>query len=186
MKATEELKKEHEAITLMVGILEEMSARLEAGETVDPEHLDGAVEFIQVFADKCHHAKEEDLLFPAMEKAGIQRERGPIGVMLYEHGEGRKFVQGMKAAVERYKSGDADAAAAIAENARKYAELLTQHIHKEDNILYSIADSTLSAEDGDRLAEAFEKVELEVIGAGRHEQFHQLLGRLAAEYPKED
>ncbi len=186
MKATEELKREHEAIKLMLGILDEMSARLEAGESLNPEHLDGVVEFIQVFADKCHHAKEEDILFPAMERAGIQRERGPIGVMLYEHGEGRKFVQGMKAAVEGYKSGDAAAAGAIADNARKYTELLTDHIHKEDNILYPMADSTLSPEDGERLAEAFEKVELEVIGLGRHEQFHRFLGRMVAEYPKED
>lgn len=186
MKATEELKKEHEAIKLMLGILDEMSARLEAGESLNPEHLDGVVEFIQVFADKCHHAKEEDILFPAMERAGIQRERGPIGVMLYEHGEGRKFVQGMKAAVERYKSGDEAAAGAIAANARKYTELLMDHIHKEDNILYPMADNRLSPEDGERLAEAFEKVELEVIGPGRHEQFHQFLGRMAAEYPKED
>ena len=183
MRATEVLKQEHEGIKLMLRILEEMSARLEAGERLDPKHLDGAVEFIQVFADNCHHAKEEDFLFPAMEKAGIQRDRGPIGVMLYEHGEGRKFVQAMKAAVEKYNSGDDSAAADIVSSARKYAELLAQHIHKEDNILYPIADCTLSAEEGERLAEAFERIELEVIGAGRHEQFHEFLGRMAKEYP---
>jgi hemerythrin-like domain-containing protein len=186
MKATEELKKEHEGIKLMLGILDEMSARLEAGEALDPEHLDGVVEFIQVFADQCHHAKEEGLLFPAMEKAGIQRDRGPIGVMLYEHGEGRKFVQAMKMAVERYRGGDEAAGAAIVDSARKYTGLLMPHIHKEDNILYPIADSTLSPEEGDRLAEAFERIEIEVIGLARHEHFHEFLGRMAAEYPKAD
>ncbi len=182
MKATEDLKREHEAIKLMLRILDEMAGRLEAGQSLNPEHLDGVVEFIQVFADKCHHAKEEDLLFPAMEKAGIQRDRGPIGVMLYEHGEGRKFAQAMKEAVERYKGGDSAAGGAIVESGRKYIELLDQHIHKEDNILYPIADSTLSDEEGERLAEAFENIEVEVIGLGRHEQFHHFLDRMAAEY----
>jgi hemerythrin-like domain-containing protein len=186
MKATEDLKKEHEDIKAMLRILDEVSDKLDAGEKVNPEHLDGILEFIQGFADKCHHAKEEDLLFPAMEKAGVPRERGPIGVMLYDHGEGRKFVKRMKEGVAKFKDGDANAAQAITENARKYTELLTLHIHKEDNILYPIADNMLSAEAQKELEKAFEKVEIEVIGPGQHERFHRLLHQLEAAYPKKD
>jgi hemerythrin-like domain-containing protein len=78
VKPTEELKKEHEAIKLMIRIMGSVSDRLESGKKVDPKHLDSILEFIKVFADKCHHAKEEDLLFPAMEKAGIPLERSKI------------------------------------------------------------------------------------------------------------
>ncbi len=182
MKATEDLKKEHEAIKLLLKILEEVSKRLEAGEKVKAEDLDGILEFIQVFADTCHHGKEEGLLFPAMEKAGIPREGGPISMMLYEHEEGRNFVKGMNEAVGQYKKGGKEAGREVAKNARNYASLLSPHIEKEDNILYPMADGRLSAAAAEDLEKGYEKIEKEVIGPGRHEEFHRLLRRLKEEY----
>jgi hemerythrin-like domain-containing protein len=140
------------------------------------------VRFIQGFADKCHHAKEEDLLFPAMEEAGVPRQGGPIGVMLAEHTEGREHVRRMKEAAERYAAGDLKAGSEFAGHARQYAALLSQHIHKEDNILYPIADARLSARAQVRLEKDFEKVEEEVVGAGKHEEYHRLLEKLEKTY----
>jgi hemerythrin-like domain-containing protein len=185
MKPTEDLKKEHEAIKLMLRILEEVSKRLEAGEKVNAEHLDSILEFIQVFAYKCHHGKEEGLLFPAMEKAGIPREHGPIGAMLYEHKEGRNFGKGMNEAVAEYKKGRKKDGREVAKNARNYADLLSKHIEKEDNILYPMADGRLSAAAQEDLEKGFEKIEKEVIGPGRHEEFHRVLHRLNEEYLKQ-
>lgn len=109
----------------MLKIPEEVSRRLESGEKVSAERLDSILEFIQVFADKCHHGKEEGLLFPAMEKAGIPQEGGPIGAMLAEHKEGRDFVKGMSEAVSEYRKGSEKAGREIARNARNYASLLS-------------------------------------------------------------
>jgi len=117
MKPTAELSREHQAILLMIRILERMSDRLEAGENVDLTHLEKAVDFIKVFADKCHHGKEEDLLFPAMEKAGIPKTGGPLGVMLHEHVEGRGFVKAMSYSLPAIRKGDRAAAARFAESA---------------------------------------------------------------------
>ena len=52
--------------------------------------------FLKEFADKCHHGKEEGLLFPAMVAAGIPDKGGPIGVMLAEHTQGRQFIRDME------------------------------------------------------------------------------------------
>jgi hemerythrin-like domain-containing protein len=184
MKPTDELKNEHEAIKLMLRILEAVSKKLESGGKVDAKHLESMVEFIQVFADKCHHAKEEGLLFPAMERAGIPRERGPIGVMLLEHTEGRDFVKGMKEAAAEYRKGDPQAGVEFAEQAMNYANLLSNHIGKEDNILYPMADARLTAAAQQDLEKDFEKIEKEVIGPGRHEAFHKLLHHLEEEFLK--
>ncbi len=182
MEYTEELKTEHKAIKLALEIMEKMCQKLEAGNKVNPEHLESMVEFIRVFADKCHHGKEEGLLFPAMEEAGIPRTGGPIGVMLVEHDMGRRFVKGMSEAISAYKTGNIKASSEIIKNARGYAELLTQHINKEDNILYPLADMRLSAEKQKKLLEEFEKVEQEIIGAGKHEEFHELLNNFKKIY----
>lgn len=182
MRPTEQLKEEHQAIKLMLRISEKVCQKLESGEEVDPEHLEQIVEFIKLFADKCHHGKEEDLLFTAMEEAGIPRKGGPIGVMLTEHDMGRGYVRGMSEAVARYKASDRQALSAIAQNARNYIALLTQHIDKEDYILYPMADMHLSEDQQKELLEGFERVERERIGVGKHEEFHNLLDHLKAVY----
>ena len=184
MKPTEELMQEHEAIKLMLRILESAGEKLEAGEKVDVADLEGMLEFIMVFADKCHHHKEEDLLFPALQRVGVPKEQGPIGVMLMEHESGRNYVRGMAGGIEKYKSGDANASGQIAANARNYIRLLSDHIYKEDNVLYPIADARLSGKDQETLHDEFSRVEREIVGEGRHEEFHRLLDRLQKKYLK--
>jgi len=182
MRATDQLKEEHQGIKLMLSILSNVCDRLDAGEDINPLHLEKIVEFIQVFADKCHHAKEEDLLFVAMKEVGFPLNSGPIGVMLAEHDQGRGYVRGLKAAVEQYKAGDKRVISSITSNARNYVALLSQHIDKEDNILYMMADAHLSDQTQERLLADFEKVEIERIGAGKHEEFHHLLHELEQFY----
>ncbi len=182
MTPTEQLKEEHQGIQLMLRILEKVCQRLESGERVDTGHLEKILEFIRVFADKCHHGKEEDLLFPEMGKAGIPKEQGPIGVMLLEHGKGRDYVKGMNAAIGEYKRNEANASSRFVENARNYIALLTQHIDKENNVLFPWGERVLSEKQKEQLLEAFEKLERERIGEGKHEEFHELLRRLKEVY----
>jgi len=182
MTPTEQLKEEHQAIKLMLSILEGMSQKLEAGQAVSTEHLEQSLEFIRLFADKCHHGKEEDVLFPAMEAAGIHKEGGPIGVMLAEHDAGRGYVQGLAEAIARYKAGDRQAATAITTNARSYIALLNQHIFKEDNILYPMADMRLSPARQARMLEEFEGIERERLGPGKHEELQRILEHLQGVY----
>jgi hemerythrin-like domain-containing protein len=182
MKPTAELTEEHQSILLMISILGSMADRLETDEKVEPVHLEEAVDFVRGFADKCHHAKEEGLLFPAMEKAGIPRTGGPLGVMLREHVEGRAFVKAMADSIPGIRKGEKAAARRFAESARAYGALLSQHIYKEDNILYPMADARLSAAAQDELAACFADVEKTVVGEGRHEEFHEMLRRLEGLY----
>jgi hemerythrin-like domain-containing protein len=146
MKATEQLKKEHKAIKAMLDILRQICRRIQAGQKPDQEHLEQVVEFTQVFADKCHHSKEEEVLFRAMENAGVHKEDGPIGVMLLEHKKAREYVQGMVEGVAAHKTGDPDAASKIVENANAYIRTLHAHIDKEDGVLYPMADARLSSQ----------------------------------------
>lgn len=182
MTPNEQLKEEHEAIRLMLRILEGVCTKLQAGEKVDPEHLDKILEFIKVFADKCHHGKEEDVLFPAMEETGIPKQGGPIGVMLAEHDTGRNYVRGMSEAVARYKTGDHEASSQLVENTKGYVALLRQHIEKEDNVLYPLGDARISEEKQQELLQGFENIEQERVGPGRHEEFHKLLHHLKEIY----
>jgi len=178
--ATDILVEEHQVIQRIIAVLNAAARKLEAGQAVSPDVFRQAVDFIRTFADRCHHGKEQDLLFPALERQGIPREGGPIGVMLYEHDQGRAFVRQMAEATEALAGGDAAAQAALLGGARGYADLLTEHIYKEDNILYPMANRVLSEADQQELLEKFEGVE-ESMGEGTHERYVALVEALEAE-----
>jgi hemerythrin-like domain-containing protein len=182
MKATDELKKEHQGIEIMVRVLQVVAVKSKRGQKIHVKHLDGILEFLSIFVDKCHHGKEEEFLFPALEAAGVPRDGGPIGVMLSEHEQGRKLVARLKEAVTSYKSGDKMIAASIQLIINEYVSLLTQHIEKENNVLFAMADAKLDSHKDTELFEAFEQLERERIGAGKHEEFHTLLHQLEQAY----
>ena len=180
-KATQQLKDEHDGIKLMFQILYKICERHKATGDLNIDHLVNIIEFFKIFVDKCHHGKEEDLLFPAMEQAGIPRQ-GPIGVMLAEHEKGRGYVKAINAALEKYQTGDKSAAVELTENAEEYMDLMLSHIDKEDNVLYPMGDQRFSKEKDEELYGEFEKIEEERIGAGKHEEFHKLLRNLKEIY----
>lgn len=182
MTPTGVLREEHEGIKQMLSVLDEMCNRLESRGNVPSDHFDKVVDFLKTFVDKCHHGKEEDLLFKAMEEAGIPRNGGPVAVMLMEHETGRGFVRALAAGVEKYKKGDNSAAQEISDNGHNYVELLWAHIDKENNILYNIADMHVPKPVQDQLLKAFEKIETERIGPGKHEEYHRLIGQLSNVY----
>ena len=178
----EQLKEEHQAILLMLEVMEAVCKKLDAREDVSIDDLNDMVKFIKEFADKSHHLKEEDLLFPAMEEAGIPREGGPIGVMLSEHTTGREYVKGLSLGIEEYAKGNTSAANQIIENARNYSSLLSNHIYKEDNILYPMAEMRISKEKHNDLLKEFERVDSEKIGLDKQKELIAILNNLEDTY----
>ena len=181
MEATEILRNEHRIIERVVASLERAAGRLGAGEPVSARVFILTADFIQGFADGCHHRKEEGVLFPALEAAGIPREGGPIGVMLAEHEQGRHLARGMRSAAERLASGDKDASKAVVDNALRYVALLRGHIAKEDNILFPMADRIIAGLAQAEVSEAFNRVEQEETGQGVHERFLALVDTIENE-----
>ncbi len=110
----------------------------------------------------------------------MPRQAGPIGVMLKEHEQARSYVKGMKEALKNIN--DPKARKQFVENAWAYVHLLKQHIDKEDNILYPMAEQKLSEKMMERLLEEFDRVEREETGEGVHEKYHQLLHKLKDRY----
>lgn len=184
MKAVDELKKEHQGIELMLRILQSITGKLGKGEQIDSGQLNDIMEFLSVFVDSCHHGKEEEFLFPALEAAGVPREGGPIGDLMGEHEQGRRLVARLKKAVKKYTSGDITSTTDLQEVVDEYVELMLQHIQKENKGLFLMAESKLDTAKDNELFEAFEKLEIERIGLGKHEEFHALLNRLELEYLK--
>ena len=143
----QELMDEHRVIERVLGALE-AAARKE----VPLAFYERAVDFIANYADGRHHAKEEDRLFPVLERKGVPREGGPIGVLCAEHQEGRGHVARMR---KLLIAGDRDG---LRRESLAYAALLRDHILKEDHVLFPMGRAHLSPPELDRMGASFAEV----------------------------
>jgi hemerythrin-like domain-containing protein len=181
MKATDVLTEEHRVIEGVLNALELGVNQLESGQPVRPEFFISASEFIRGFADGCHHKKEEGVLFKHMEERGVALQGCPLGVMLAEHELGRQYTRAMLSAAQGMKSGDSGARGRVAQSARSYIALLRQHIFKEDNILFPMADNVIPTEKQALVWYDFEHIEHVETGDGVHEKYLALANGLMRE-----
>jgi len=181
MEATQILMAEHRIIERVILALETAAGRLEQDPKFRAGFFIDTADFIKGFADGCHHRKEEGALFPAIAANGVPVEGGPIGVMLSEHEQGRLLTRAMRQAAERLAAGDLSAKTKIIHNARSYAVLLRQHIQKEDQVLFPMAERVIPLEQQNLVAQDFERVEHEETGEGIHEKYLALANQLELE-----
>jgi hemerythrin-like domain-containing protein len=179
-KATDMLSDEHRVIERVLTVVEKLTQTPVENAI---ENWKKALDFFRYFADQCHHFKEEQVLFPAMEERGIPREGGPIGMMLMEHEEGRAYVRAMLSAVPLVEAKNEVAKEILVDKAKAYLQLLKEHIQKEDEILFKIADDVISPAEQRQLLRSFEEHEAKEIGTGVHEKYLKLVEELERDSP---
>jgi hemerythrin-like domain-containing protein len=167
-KPNKELFEEHSDISAMLLIMSKVAAKLKIGTDVEREQLDKLVEFVKVFADQCHHGKEEDILFPLLEKMPVHKKI--VNEFLGEHQTGRDYIRGISESLKKYAAGSSDAYH-IALNLNGYVQLLTVHIRRE-NALFAAIDKELPEDLWKKIEADFERVENEVLAGGKHEKYH--------------
>ena len=176
--ATDVLREEHQSIRAMLDFTEGVAGKMSRGEPAPPEVLAKVMVFIRLFVDQCHHSKEEDILFPILEKKGFPTTGGPLAVMLMEHERGRGLIQEMSEAAEAYDAGGQGSGERWTQAAWDYSHLMHDHFGKEEEMLFRMADNVLSSEEQAAIAIDFERLEKEKIGPGNREQLHAILEEL--------
>ena len=170
---------EHQLILRMITLVEKNTARLEQGKFRNWQFYLDAVDFIRNYADRFHHAKEEDVLFVELIANGMPEKQSPIEAMHIEHDQGRAHVRAMEAAAQKALDGEPGQGAIIAEHAKGYAALLRGHIDKEDNILYPLAERVLPEAVRERMLAAYAAAE------AKTPQLEQRYRELVEEYERQ-
>ncbi|MCK5413825.1 MAG: hemerythrin domain-containing protein [Thermoplasmata archaeon] len=166
--ATMMLSEEHQNILKVIRALEIECDHLRGGGELDKDFFGRAIDFIKNYADGFHHSKEEDILFVKMCDDTVQLHCNPTVQMLHEHDTGRQYVKGLEEALE------VDDVPGVIENAMGYALLLQDHIHKEDNILYPMAEQALDAETKRSMLDTFYRVQDEKFPEGTKERYEAM------------
>ncbi len=177
---TQALVSEHKLILRMLAVLERNALRTARAEFRDYRFYLDAVDFIRNYADRFHHAKEEDILFEALVENGMPRANSPVAAMLMEHDQGRAYVKAMEEAAAAALAGTPGQDAVISLNAVSYLELLREHISKEDGILYPLAERLLPEGVRDGIAAGYETAEGRAP-ADFAERYERIVARYEAE-----
>lgn len=138
---------EHENIKRVLRAIPALCGQLQQDQANQYPRTLECLDFIRNYADQFHHAKEEDILF----KTSLKNNE-IIQTMTEEHKLGRWFVKLVGKGIEKQDND------MIQENLENYAELLQEHIRKEDELLYPFIDRQLSVEAVKGLQEQFERV----------------------------
>ena len=176
---TEELREEHREIEVALTLFALICDQANKG-TKHIANFKLMVDFFLEFADKSHHREEEILLFPALIFAGVRKRTGLINELLQEHDIGRKYMReiGYLARQARFCMTNID----VARNyIKEYSCLLREHIRKEDQILYPLAESILPLEHQQYLCEEFEHMERQ-LSPGVHAHYRDVIKKMNKEY----
>lgn len=152
---TDMLDEEHRNIETVVAMLPMLIQVIEAGRRVEAGLFREIVEFMRTFADRCHHGKEEALLFPVLAHKGVPVAGVSLGALAQDHQQGRALISGLAEAAPACARGDAVAAASLVRNLHGIAELYPHHIWKEDYLLFPMMNMVLDADDEEELVEKF-------------------------------
>jgi len=182
MYTTQILMNEHRVIEQVLDCLDAISDSAMGLERLDCVDANKVIDFLFEFADGCHHAKEERVLFPALEAIGFSASQGPTAIMRMEHEHGRSLLAQMREAVLEAEAGLPNGPTVFAYAAGRYLELLRMHIRKEDNCLFPAADEALSGTAQRTLTEQCEYVEEHEVGENKHEYYLGIANDLADKY----
>jgi len=157
--AVDMLVNEHKVILKVVDGLQQAAKQLREGSRVDPSLLREAVAFMREFADRCHHAKEEDLLFPALVAHGVPLHGCPVDALLHEHEKGRLLVKKIGDELDAYTAGVEESGNTIADAIDGIVKLYPNHIWKEDDMVFPMVERIFSELDRSELYKGFQQVE---------------------------
>jgi DUF438 domain-containing protein len=103
-----------------------------------------------------HFVREENVLFPILEKHGITE---PPAIMWMEHDEIREKKKQIYKMVQEYKARDfQEFKKSLVENARSLNSTLSSHIFKENTVLYPTAVKVISEEEWRSIREDFDEI----------------------------
>jgi hemerythrin-like domain-containing protein len=152
--------------------------RIENEHTLDPAFIDTAVDFIRVYADRCHHGKEEEILFRDLAKKSMnETDTRIMNELIEEHKLARKMTGRLVEAKQRYVKGETAAMSDAVGILRELAAFYPKHIEKEDRVFFKSVMKYFNATEKDAmLREEYEFDRLFV-----HDLYKKVVSRIETE-----
>jgi hemerythrin-like domain-containing protein len=154
MKCTDLLIQDHKIILRALEVLDHVASRIANHQHLETEDVETLLRFLRIFADNHHQTKEESALFPELMRTASANQ-GPLRQMIFEHDQERSLVEGLEDALHTKKGME------FVHFADRLTSLIRTHIYKEDNILFEIAERSLSPEQDERVTAELNKFQID-------------------------
>ena len=176
MQARGPLMIEHRLIEKMLTVIQGALERTAQTRSIDPHFVDTVVDFIQVYADRLHHGKEEDILFKNLRKKGLSQEDEQLmNKLIEEHVFSRETIKALVVANARYRKGEGTAIGEVTAGLKTLVDLYPKHINKEDKTFFPAAQAYFSKEEDQALIAEFWEFDRKMI----HEKYLAMVKGLA-------
>ena len=179
--STSSLRSDHNLIERVLSSMTATVSLLKDGKVVPESILLQTIDFTKNFVDVCHHGKEEETLFPALAQTGMPTKMGPIARMLLEHQITKEIASKIEESSKIYfTNGDSEE---LVRNIEQYIQHVTDHLHKENNRLFMMADARLQSysDQIDKSLTETEKNKLNELGKTR-EYYENIVEQLSKEH----
>jgi hemerythrin-like domain-containing protein len=149
---------EHRLIERMIRLMDRELRRLVDKGEPDPVFIAQAVDFVRTYADRCHHGKEEDILFCELAKKPLSTEhRRIMDELVAEHAFARQTVRRLAVALDRFVAGEVSASGEILDSLKTLVAVYPPHIEQEDKRFFIPVMAHFSKSEQDAmLAEGWE------------------------------
>ena len=182
MEALRIISEEHRNLWRIATTMDMVADEAEAGSKVDPAFFNAIFDYIEEFMDGCHHAKEDEYLFPVLRQRSTEAA-AILDRLQAEHRNGPENLKALRdklAAAASGAVGNAEFVAAL----RVYTQSLRGHIRSEEKDAMPLARQVLSAEDWSGIDRAFLDNDDPLFGEKAKAEFRELFHRIASLAPE--
>jgi len=176
--ATEALEQEHRTIEKVLAVMARLQEQLDLNHDIDAEILRDLLQFMRIFCDQYHQAREESFLFPLLEERGIPATGCPIATLKSEHEKALHLVNELSESTAAYLADRRAGKPNLKEALHNLVSFFPGHIWKEDYLLFPMAEKVLSPSDQVMLLQQFDLAELD-LGGRINEEFEALAENLS-------
>ena len=173
------LMTEHRLIERVITDMQVQLDRFAGAESIDPAYVYTVVDFLRSYADRCHHGKEEDILFRDLEARPLASEHAQMmHALISDHMWARATTKELVAATDRFAAGDREAAAQAREKMRALADFYPGHIEREDHGFFKPAIEYFTRDEREDMAQQFREFDRLLI----HEKYERLAAELESQH----
>jgi len=169
------LMMEHRLIEHMISVISRELKRIKQNKVIDVNFIDTMVDFIRIYADKCHHGKEEDILFRDLAKKRLSQEhKKTMEELIQEHVYGRNTVAKLVETRKQYQEGKQEVLEEIVKYIEALVEFYPKHIDKEDNRFFLPAMDYFTKDELDTMLREMWEFDKKMI----HKKYREVVDKL--------
>jgi len=183
MTPTENLINEHKKINELLDIMSKIALKIKSKDVFYPNDVEEVVKYLINIIENSHHGKEDDVFYPELISSGIPKETAPLSIINYEHIISVNYLKDISSCVVNCKIGNDFSGELLADSLTNYVIAIKNHIQREEEIVFPIANEVFSIEKQNEILQRFEVIEQKYISNSFNDQFDKLLNKFKNKYP---